>query len=47
MMLCTGVDNMPEEQAEKILGDLQEYARLMPGILAEVDELIRRCEART
>jgi len=44
---CTGVDNMPEEQAEKILGDLQEYARLMPGVLAEVDALIRRCEART
>ncbi len=44
--LCAGVDNMPEEQAEKILGDLQEYERRMPTVLAEVDELIQRIETQ-
>jgi hypothetical protein len=44
--LCAGVDNMPEEKAEKILGDLQEYERRMPTVLAEVDELIQRIETQ-
>lgn len=44
--LCAGVDNMPEEKAEKILGDLQEYERRMPAVLAEVDELIQRIETQ-